>query len=101
MAEIELQTVGRVAHLTLNNPEKHNALTRDGIELFRQHLNDIKEDREVYERCSPIYQLAEATTPVFLVHGEGRYPRSDASLKFARALEQEYKTFEYKIYPNE
>lgn len=47
MAEIEYQTVGRVARLTLNNPEKHNALTRDGIELFRQHLNDIKEDREV------------------------------------------------------
>ena len=39
--------------------------------------------------------------PVFLVHGEGRYPRSDASLEFARALEQEYKTFEHKIYPNE
>jgi len=55
----------------------------------------------VYKRCSPIYHVANATTPTFLVHGEGRYPRSDASLKFARALEREYKTYEYKIYPNE
>jgi len=70
-------------------------------QLLRYEFGDVKEHRDVYERCSPIYHLAGATTPVFLVHGEGKYPRSDASLKFARALEQEYKTFEYKIYPDE
>lgn len=70
-------------------------------QLLRYEFGDVKTHRDVYQRCSPIYSLAQATTPVFLVHGEGRYPRSDASLKFARALEQEYKTFEYKIYPNE
>ena len=58
--------------------------------------SDVKENRGVYRRCSPIYHVANATTSTFLVHGEGRYPRSDASLKFARALEREY-----KIYPNE
>jgi dipeptidyl aminopeptidase/acylaminoacyl peptidase len=70
-------------------------------QLMRYEFGDPKENRAVYERCSPIYHVAKATTPTFLVHGEGHYPRSDASLKFARALEQEYKTFEYKIYPNE
>ena len=70
-------------------------------QLLRYEFGDVKTHREVYQRCSPIYALAQATTPVFLVHGAGRYPRSDASLKFARALEQEYKTFDYKIYPDE
>ena len=70
-------------------------------QLMRYEFGDVKENREVYRRCSPIYEVAKATTPTFLVHGEGRYPRSDASLKFARALEREYKVYEYKIYPNE
>ena len=69
--------------------------------LLRYEFGDIKENREVYRRCSPIYNVADVTTPTFLVHGEGHYPRSDASLKFARALEREYKVLEYKVYPNE
>ena len=70
-------------------------------QLLKYKLGDIKEHRDVYFHCSPIYKVANVKTPVFLVHGEGRYPRSDASLKFARALEREYKIYEYKIYPNE
>ena len=70
-------------------------------QLLRHEFGDPEENLDVYRRCSPIYSLGEATTPTFLVHGEGRYPRSDASLKFARALEQEYKTYEYKVYPGE
>ena len=70
-------------------------------QLLRYEFGDVKENRDVYRRCSPIYRIAEVTTPIFLIHGEGHYPRSDASLKFARALEREYKTYEYKTYPNE
>ncbi|NJN81405.1 MAG: prolyl oligopeptidase family serine peptidase [Caldilineaceae bacterium] len=70
-------------------------------QLLRYELGDVTTNREVYERCSPIHHLAQATTPVFLVHGAGRFPRSDASLLFARALEQAYKSYEYKVYPNE
>lgn len=70
-------------------------------QLMRYEFGDVESNRDIYLRCSPIYNLAAATTPVFLVHGEGRFPRSDASEKFARALESEYKTYEYKIYPNE
>ncbi len=69
-------------------------------QLMKYEFGDVDENREVYIRCSPIYKLRDATTPVFLVHGEGMPPRSDASLKFARALEMDYKTYEYKIYPN-
>ena len=70
-------------------------------QLMHYEFGDVDTNRDVYLRCSPIYHLENATTPVFLVHGEGRYPRSDASEQFARALEREYKTYEYKIYPNE
>lgn len=70
-------------------------------QLLRYEFGDPGEKIDVYRRCSPIYSLRDATTPTFLVHGEGRYPRSDASFKFARALEQEYKTYEYKVYPGE
>ena len=70
-------------------------------QLLRYKFGNINEHRDVYYRCSPIYKAADITTPVFLVHGDGRYPRSDASVNFARALEREYKTYEYKIYPNE
>jgi dipeptidyl aminopeptidase/acylaminoacyl peptidase len=70
-------------------------------QLLRYEFGDVQENREVYRRCSPIYNVTGATTPMFLVHGEGHYPRSDASVKFARALEREYKVYEYKVYPNE
>ena len=70
-------------------------------QLLRYKFGDINEHRDVYYRCSSIYKVADITTPVFLVHGDGRYPRSDASVNFARTLEREYKTYEYKIYPNE
>ncbi|MDQ7829336.1 MAG: S9 family peptidase [Armatimonadota bacterium] len=61
----------------------------------------LEGNEEVYYRCSPIYQVARATTPCFVLHGEGKWPWSDAGLEFARALERAYKTFQYKVYPNE
>jgi dipeptidyl aminopeptidase/acylaminoacyl peptidase len=45
--------------------------------------------------------VGDATTPTFLVHGEGRFPRSEASRNFALALEKNYKVFRHKSYPNE
>ena len=70
-------------------------------QLLRYKFGDINKNHDVYKRCSPIYKVSKVRTPVFLVHGQGHHPSSDASLKFANALEKEYKTFEYKIYPNE
>lgn len=58
-------------------------------------------NEEVYYRCSPIYKTAQATTPCFVLHGEGKWPWTDAGLEFARALERGYKIFQYKVYPNE
>ena len=70
-------------------------------QLLRYKLGDINQNHQVYKKCSPIYQISNVNTPVFLVNGHGRYPSSDASSKFAEALQQEYKIFEHKVYPNE
>jgi dipeptidyl aminopeptidase/acylaminoacyl peptidase len=61
----------------------------------------LSENEEVYRRNSPIFAIDNVTTPTFLVHGEGRFPRSQASRNFALKLEKNYKAFRLKAYPNE
>lgn len=41
---IRLNIEGPVARLTLDHPERHNALTRDGLEQFQAHLQQIEND---------------------------------------------------------
>ena len=71
------------------------------IKLLDFEFGPLDDNEEVYRRSSPIFSVRDVTTPTFLIHGEGRFPRSEASRKFAQALEKEYKTFRYKTYPNE
>lgn len=55
----------------------------------------------IYRRNSPYFSIANVTTPTFLVHGEGQFPESHASKRFATELERHYKAFRYKAYPGE
>ena len=55
----------------------------------------------MWSRCSPIYGVNDATTPAFVLHGEGKEPGSDATKDLPEALKLHYKTVEYKAYPNE
>ncbi len=71
------------------------------IKLLEYELGRLPEDEAVYRRASAIYRVADATTPCFILHGEGRYPGSSASVDFALALEAHYKPFWYKAYPGE
>lgn len=66
------------------------------------------EARDVYRNSSPIFWVDQVQTPTFLIHGEGSEvswrPNQlpvPASLDFARALDQHYKIYRYKAYPNE
>lgn len=70
-------------------------------QLLRKELGDPVADREVYLRASSIHAVKDATTPLFIAHGVGRHPQSDAGRRFAEALEREYKTFRYVTYPDE
>ena len=47
MTEILCSTEGPVARLTLNTPARHNAMTREGIERFLQHLDRIAGQPEI------------------------------------------------------
>ena len=40
----------------------------------------------------------DVSTPVFLIHGVGRYPGSDQSELFAQALQNHYKPVRYETY---
>jgi hypothetical protein len=71
------------------------------VKLLEYELGDPERDRDVYLHVSPIYHLANSTTPCFLVQGEGRYPGSTSSIDFGLALEALYKPFWYKAYPGE
>lgn len=71
------------------------------IKLLDYELGPLDGNEELYRNLSAIYFVDRVKTPTFLIHGEGRFPRSTASKDFAEALEKHYKPFEYKAYPNE
>jgi dipeptidyl aminopeptidase/acylaminoacyl peptidase len=71
------------------------------IKLLEFELGKLPEAEEVYRRCSALYRVHQATTPCFVLHGEGQYPNSITSKVFAMALEAHYKTFWYKAYQGE
>jgi dipeptidyl aminopeptidase/acylaminoacyl peptidase len=71
------------------------------VKLLEYEFGPFEGNQDVYRKNSSIYSADRVTTPTFLVHGEGYFPRSDASLEFARALEKNYKVFRHRAYPNE
>ena len=78
-------------------------------ELAAYELGPYPENEALYRELSPIFYLAQATTPALILHGEGqdvpwRPGQQDpemASLDFARELDKHYKIFRYKSYPGE
>lgn len=47
MSAVGLSTEGPIARLTLDYPERHNALTRRGLEQMHTHLDRLENDPEV------------------------------------------------------
>ncbi len=70
-------------------------------QFLRKELGDPVEDREIYEKASSIHRVKEATVPLLIIHGEGRFPGSDAGRNFAEAMQREYKTVRYRTYQGE
>ena len=73
---------------------RHNKMQVHEFGSFEEHP-------EVWYGCSPFYNIENATTPTFIVHGEGKDPSSDASRLFAVEMKRLYKTVEYKSYHND
>ena len=78
------------------------------IKLLEYELGPYPENRDVYLRSSAIRMAHQATTPTFVIQGEGvaagwRLPEREphAALDFARKLDQHYNIVRYKAYPGE
>lgn len=69
--------------------------------MMDYEFGKLPEAEDVYRRCSPIYWTQQASTPCFIIQGEGKYPGSTSSKDFALALEAAYKPYWYKAYPGE
>ena len=69
--------------------------------LLEHEFGPFPQNEDVYRANSAITGAANATTPIFIVHGEGHYPGSPQSWYFAGALQEHYKVFRYKAYPGE
>ncbi len=55
----------------------------------------------IYRKISPYLKIKDIRTPTFLVYGKGKFPGSPASEAFAAEMENTYKVFRIKGYPNE
>jgi dipeptidyl aminopeptidase/acylaminoacyl peptidase len=93
-AAVPMSGYGDFVHMKSEQELRH-------IKLLEYEFGPLAANEAVYRRCSPIFKVADATTPCLVIHGTGRYPQSAASRDFALALEREYKTFAYRTYPDE
>ena len=84
-----------------DRPKLRAELELRHIKQMEHEFGTYEEHKDVWYKCSPIYGVKDATTPAFVLNGEGREPESDGSKDFAEALKQHYKTVDYKAYPNE
>jgi dipeptidyl aminopeptidase/acylaminoacyl peptidase len=78
------------------------------MKLLEYELGPWPENKEVYDKCSPIFFVENVSTPIFIIHGTGKtvawrpgQAPPEEGLEFARALDQYYKIYRYKAYPGE
>jgi dipeptidyl aminopeptidase/acylaminoacyl peptidase len=71
------------------------------LQLLRYEFGSYPESADVYRRCSPFHDIIAIETPTLIVHGEGRLPKSAASLQFAEEMRRLYKPVRYRAYGGE
>ena len=69
--------------------------------LLEHEFGAFEGNEDVWYRCSPFYKVRDATTPTFVLHGEGREDWPETSRDFAVEMKRRYKTAEYKVYPED
>ncbi len=82
-------------------PTLRNQLELRHIKLLEHEFGAFEGNKDVWHRCSPLYRVGDATTPTFVLHGEGREDWPETSQDFAVEMKRHYKTVEYKVYPND
>jgi len=71
------------------------------LQQLRKEMGGLEENRARYLQNSPYYHVADVTVPVFVLHGDGRYPSSPQMTEFFAELQRLYKPARYKMYPGE
>ena len=82
-------------------PALRHQLELRHIKLLEHEFGAFEGNEDVWYRCSPFYKVRDATTPTFVLHGEGREDWPETSRDFALEMKRHYKTTEYKVYPND
>ena len=72
-----------------------------GVKMYDYELGNLKENYELRWKLSPLSHVENETTPIFIMHGEGKPPISPDSALFVEKLRKYNKVFRYKTYPNE
>jgi dipeptidyl aminopeptidase/acylaminoacyl peptidase len=68
---------------------------------FDYELGPLPENYQLRWELSPVNHVKNVTTPIFVIHGEGRGPSSTDSKSFVEELRKYNKTFLYKSYLDE
>ena len=71
------------------------------VKLWEYDMGCLEGNEALYQELSPIHHVEKVTTPIFVIHGEGKGPIVPDSRLFVEKLRKYYKTYRYKIYPNE
>ena len=84
-----------------NWPALRHQLELRHMKLLEHEFGPFEGNEDVWHRCSPFYRVKDATTPTFVLHGEGREDWPETSQDFAVEMQRHYKTTEYKVYPDD
>ncbi len=71
------------------------------LQLLRHELGPIESSEHIYRRCFPFYDIPQVQTPMLLIQGEGKLPRSDASYQWCAEMRRFYKPVRHRVYPDE
>ena len=78
-----------------NWPDLRDEVELRHLKLLEHEFGPYPLNESTWKNCSPMYAVADSTTPALILHGEGREPQSRASLVFFEAMRQHYKVAEY------
>ena len=82
-------------------PRLRHVLELRHMKLLEHEFGPYDGNEDVWYRSSPFYRVKDATTPTFVLHGEGREDWPETSQDFAVEMKRQYKTCDYKVYPND
>lgn len=71
------------------------------IKQLNYEFGPFAQNRDVYRRNSPFFDIRNIQMPLFLLNGEGKFPGSPQMKQFAEEMERQYKPFRYEAYPGE